>query len=307
MQGCWHVLLPGTLLWGQERLPLFDLGADDSFIDERLAEQAGLRLEPLTEPKQVLGLDGRVLVRVTHRTALLGLLVSGNHREMIRLFLIPSSSSPAILGSPWLSLHNPQIDWSAGAITGWNVACRSRCLRSALPPSSPRPADSSGKVDLASVPKAYHDLGEVFSKQWAQALPPHRPYNCTIDLQPGAPLPTSHFYNLSKPEREALKQNLSESLASGLVHPSSSPVGAGFFFVKKKDGSLRPCIDYHVLNQITSRNRYPLPLMDAAFAPLQRVRVFSKTCGSRTTSFVSWRATNGRWRLILLWVTTSIL
>lgn len=76
------------------------------------------------------------------------------------------------------------------------------------------------------------------------ALPPHHAYDCAIDLRAGAPLPTSRLYNLSKPEQEAMEKYISESLAAGLIHPSSSPVGAGFFFVKKKDGSLQPHIDY---------------------------------------------------------------
>lgn len=66
------------------------------------------------------------------------------------------------------------------------------------------------------------------------------------------------------------------ALAAGLICPSSSPAGAGFFFVKKKDGSLRPCIDYRGLNDITTRNRYPLPLLATAFELLQGASVFSK-------------------------------
>lgn len=68
-----------------------------------------------------------------------------------------------------------------------------------------------------------------------------------------------------------------ESLDAGLIRPSSSPAGAGFFFVKK-DGSLRPCIDYRGLNDITVKNRYPLPLMSSAFELLQGagLQVFSK-------------------------------
>lgn len=58
--------------------------------------------------------------------------------------------------------------------------------------------------------------------------------------------------------------------------PSSSPAGAGFFFVKKKDGSLHPCIDYRGLNDITVKNRYPLPLMSSAFELLQGARFFTK-------------------------------
>ena len=63
---------------------------------------------------------------------------------------------------------------------------------------------------------------------------------------------------------------------AGIIHPSSSPVGAGFFFISKKDKSLRPCIDYRGLNDITVKNKYPLPLISSAFVPLHGASVFSK-------------------------------
>ncbi len=63
------------------------------------------------------------------------------------------------------------------------------------------------------------------------------------------------------------------SLNGGLIRSSSSPAGTGFFFLKNKDGSLRPCI---YLNDITIRNRYPLPLMSSTFELLQGAKVFTK-------------------------------
>jgi len=117
--------------------------------------------------------------------------------------------------------------------------------------------------DLSSVPEVYHNLATVFSKHHALSLPPHRPYDCAIDLLPGAPLPSSRLFNLSRPERETMEKYIQESLAAGIICPSSSPVGAGFFFVGKKDGSLRPCIDYRGLNNITVKNKYPLPLISS--------------------------------------------
>ncbi|KAJ3594106.1 hypothetical protein NHX12_006438 [Muraenolepis orangiensis] len=64
------------------------------------------------------------------------------------------------------------------------------------------------------------------------------------------------LYNVSQPEKEAMRNYIAESLASGLIKPSSSPLAAGFFFfVAKKDGGLRPCIDYRALNDITVKNR----------------------------------------------------
>ncbi|KAF7640683.1 hypothetical protein LDENG_00023110, partial [Lucifuga dentata] len=62
----------------------------------------------------------------------------------------------------------------------------------------------------------------------------------------------------------------------GIIRPSSSPVGAGFFFVAKKDHTLRPCIDYWGVNNITLKNKYPLPLLSSVFEPLHGATIFSK-------------------------------
>ena len=69
---------------------------------------------------------------------------------------------------------------------------------------------------------------------------------------------------------------ITDSLATGLIRPSSSPLGAGFFFVEKKVKSLRPCIDFRGLNDITVKNKYPLPLIDSAFGPLHEATIFTK-------------------------------
>lgn len=69
---------------------------------------------------------------------------------------------------------------------------------------------------------------------------------------------------------------IQESLAAGLIRQSSSPAGAGFFFVAEKDGGLQPCIDYRGLNSITIKNRYPFPLIFSAFELLQGATIFTK-------------------------------
>ncbi|KAI3354810.1 hypothetical protein L3Q82_004535 [Scortum barcoo] len=102
------------------------------------------------------------------------------------------------------------------------------------------------------------------------SLPPHRPWDCPIDLLPGAPIPKARLYTISGPERKAMEDYIKTSLRSGIIRPSSSAAGAGLFFVEKKDGSLRPCIDYSALNDITIKNRYPLPLISSAFELLQQ-------------------------------------
>ncbi len=100
--------------------------------------------------------------------------------------------------------------------------------------------------------------------------------DCAIELVPGMSPPKGRLYSLSVPEREAMEKYISDSLTAGIICPSSSPAGAGFFFVAKKDGSLRPCIDYRGLNNITVKNTYPLPLMSSAFERLQGASIFTK-------------------------------
>ena len=130
--------------------------------------------------------------------------------------------------------------------------------------------------DLSDPPSVYHDLAPVFSKDRALSLPPHYPYDCAIDLLPGALRPVGRLYNLSVPEKEMMRNYISESVASGIIRLSSSPVAAGFFFVAKKDGSLRPCLDYRQLNTITVKNKYLLPLLSSTFEPLTHATVFTK-------------------------------
>ncbi|CAJ0961395.1 unnamed protein product [Ranitomeya imitator] len=100
-------------------------------------------------------------------------------------------------------------------------------------------------------------------------------YDCAIRLIPGAKLPKSRLYNISAPERQAMKDYITESLAKGHIRPSSSPIAAGFFFVKK-DGGLRPCLDFRELNQITVRDSFSLPLIPDLFNQIVGAKWFSK-------------------------------
>ncbi|KAF7642148.1 hypothetical protein LDENG_00263700 [Lucifuga dentata] len=166
--------------------------------------------------------------------------------------------------------HNPHIDWKLNAIVEWN----SFCLRSCVLPAKPPPQEVF--PDLSNVPAEYLDLKPVFSKARATSLPPHRPYDCAIDLLLGTALPKERIYPLSGPEAAAMEVYISDSLAAGIICPSSSPAGAGFFFIEKKDKSLHPCIDYRGLNDITIKNRYPLPLMLTAFESVKDSQTFTK-------------------------------
>lgn len=129
---------------------------------------------------------------------------------------------------------------------------------------------------MPELPPEYIDLTEAFSKSKASQLPPHRPNDCAIDLIPGTTSPKGRIFPLSQPESQAMKNYISEDLAQGFIRPSTSPASAGFFFVKMKDGGLRPCIDYRGLNDITIKFRYPLPLVPAAPEQLRQAKYFTK-------------------------------
>lgn len=93
--------------------------------------------------------------------------------------------------------------------------------------------------------------------------------------------------------------SLFKSLDAGMIRPSLSPAGTGFFFVEK-DKTLRPCINYRGLNVIMVRNRYSLPLISSAFELLQEATVFSKLDLSNAYHLVAFRrGMNERWRSTL--------
>ncbi|XP_054608715.1 uncharacterized protein LOC129167989 [Dunckerocampus dactyliophorus] len=138
-----------------------------------------------------------------------------------------------------------------------------------------RPDSPRSQASRSSPPRASTDTPSGMTSSFEPAGRLQLP-DCAIDLLPGAPFPSSRLYNVSKPEREALELYISTSLAAGLIRPSTSQLAAGFFFVEKKDKSLRPCIDYRALNDITVKNKYPLPLMDSAFNSLHSAKIFTK-------------------------------
>ncbi|XDV14192.1 hypothetical protein PO909_002370 [Leuciscus waleckii] len=203
-----------------------------------------IALIPCTSPLSVEAVDGRPLGtgRITHMTQELHMRTGLLHHEKIH------PHTPVILGLPWLRNHNPHLQWTTGQIVSWGESCFSRCLSTVKPLPVRSISEPRDESMLSRLPAVYHDLAEAFSKVKATQLPPHREYDCAIDLLPGTTPPRGRIFPMSQPETEAMQKNIEEELAKGFIRHSTSPVSAGFFFVKKKDGGLRPCIDYRSLN-----------------------------------------------------------
>ena len=133
---------------------------------------------------------------------------------------------------------------------------------------------SGSTTSLQDIP-VVSEYPDVFPEE-LPGLPPEREIDFPIELVPGTAPISRAPYRMSASELAELKKQLAELLDKGFIRPSASPWGAPVLFVKKKDGSLRLCIDYRQLNQMTVKNRYPLPRIDDLFDQLQGAAVFSK-------------------------------
>jgi hypothetical protein len=127
-------------------------------------------------------------------------------------------------------------------------------------------------LEEVPVVKEYLD---VFPEE-LPGMPPDRDIEFVIDLVPGTSPIAKRPYRMAASELAELKKQLEELQQSGFIRPSSSPWGAPVLFVKKKDGSMRMCVDYRALNEVTIKNKYPLPRIDDLFDQLKGAKYFSK-------------------------------
>ena len=138
-------------------------------------------------------------------------------------------------------------------------------------------ADKTVRSWWKTVPQEYHHYGVVFSETKAQHFPTRRSWDHAIDLKPDAPETLdSKTYPLPVGRQEALDEFLKEHLKKGYIRISKSPYPAPFFFVKKKDGKLRPVQDYRKLNEYTVKNKYPIPLIKELINQLVGKHWFTK-------------------------------
>ena len=116
------------------------------------------------------------------------------------------------------------------------------------------------------------EFKDVFSAAEFDQLPERRPWDHVIELTPGFKPVDCKVYPLNPKEQHALDEFLNENLRSGRIRSSKSPMASPFFFIKKKDGTLRPVQDYRKLNEMTIKNRYPLPLIQELIDKLKQSR-----------------------------------
>ena len=128
------------------------------------------------------------------------------------------------------------------------------------------------------LPSQHVDCKDAFSKAASDILPPHRPYDHKIILENAteSSLGYTPLRHQSVGELQATRQYLIDNLNKGFIEPSQAPFAAPILFVKKPNGGLRFCIDYRKLNNLTRKDRYPLPLLDETLTRMSRAKVFTK-------------------------------
>ena len=130
------------------------------------------------------------------------------------------------------------------------------------------------QVNLDNIP-VIKDFPDVFPEELPGA-PPEREVDLSIEVVQGTTPISKAPYRMAPTKLKELKTQLQELLDKGFIRPSVSPWGAPVLFVKKKDGTLRMCIDHRKINKVTVKNKYLLPRIEDLFDQLKRASVFSK-------------------------------
>ena len=300
MKADYDLLMFDAHLGGAPCVTLIDSGASCQFVSEDWVLRHGFTTLP-ADPVRVAVPNGTEYVcnRVVQTKIKLG-----SYRDTVSFRVIPLAAGfDAVLGGTWLQEHNPRIDWVLGTVEfrhrGQQVLFRRppapdpkpRTLLSALQLARavgkgcelfaaivrPDKDDGGGPADAAkaaTVDRLLRKYTGVFAVP--KGLPPEREIDHRIDLEEGATPPSRPTYRMSPVELDELKKQLAELTESGFIQPSKSPYGAPVLFVRKKDGSMRMCVDYRALNKISVKNKYPLPRIDELLDRLAGATVFSK-------------------------------
>ncbi|KAL0551689.1 hypothetical protein IC582_010778 [Cucumis melo] len=286
-------VVTGTLpVLGHYALVLFDSGSSHSFISSAFVSHARLEVEPLHHVLSVSTPSGECMLS-REKVKACQIEIAGHVIE-VTLIVLDMLNFDVILGMDWLAANHASIDCSRKEVTFNPPSMASFKFKGGGSKSLPQVISAiramlsqgtwgilasvvdtrEADVSLSSEP-VVRDYPDVFPEE-LPGLPPHREVEFAIELEPGT-VPISRApYRMAPAELKELKVQLQELLDKGFIRPSVSPWGAPVLFVKKKDGSMRLCIDYRELNKVTVKNRYPLPRIDDLFDQLQGATVFSK-------------------------------
>jgi hypothetical protein len=197
-----------------------------------------------------------------------------SHIIKTTLLVLGLENVDIILGADWMTLHQVVLDVASRIVEINSSICGSFTLFLPSQDSTQSCAFAMMELPLKKIPVVC-EYADVFPDE-LPGMPPDQDIEFVIELQPGTTPISKRPYRMPPAELAELKKQLQELLDKGFICPSTSPWGCPALFVKKKDESLRLCIDCCQLNTVTIKNKYPLPRIDVLFDQLVGAKVFSK-------------------------------
>ncbi|CAH9094254.1 unnamed protein product [Cuscuta europaea] len=289
-----HDVVTGTFLVNSKpAYVLFDSGASHSFIASKFVERT--KLEPTTKLSLNVKTASNQVVACGSVFSNVPIVISDTELpgDLIQFDL---EDIDVVLGMDWLGKYKAKIlcDEQKVVLRGPNkkrvsykAVTSKPGVKLATMQQVKRYARKGYEVYLCRIKDlnsedptidqipVVNEFPDVFPEE-IPGMPPEREVEFSIDLLPGTAPISKAPYRMAPKEMQELKEQLEELLEKGYIKPSISPWGAPVLFVKKKDGSLRLCIDYREQNKATIKNKYMLPRIDDLFDQLRGVSTFSK-------------------------------
>jgi hypothetical protein len=255
----------------QPAVVLFDSGSSHSFIASQYAARDSLPLLQTSQQYLISTPGGKVTSNQIARQVPLQM---GSKLIPTDLITLSLQGIDVILGVNWMTQHHVVLDLSSRSVEIDSPTCGSALLYLPWHDCITLSAFAVSETQLSAIP-VVREYPDVFPED-LPGMPPDRAVEFVIELQPGTAPISRPPYRMPPNELAELKVQLQELLDKGFIRPSASPWGCPALFVKKKDDTLRMCVDYRPLNAVTVKNKYPLPRIDLLFDQLAGAKVFSK-------------------------------
>jgi hypothetical protein len=244
----------------QPMIILFDSGATHSFISSKCGTKIGLDLYPTSGAYMIVTPGGKISSNQVCRSVPIQM---GRNLVRTDLLLFDLEGMDVLLGTDWMTRHRVSLDIPSRAVEIDSPDHEPTILYLPQREYSNSYAYDIEGIKLKDIPIVC-EYRDVFPDD-LPGMPPDRDIEFIIELQPGTAPISKRPYRIPPNELAELKIQLQDLLDKGYIHPSASPWGCPALFMKKKDNSLRLCVDYHPLNAVTIKNKYPLPRIDILF------------------------------------------
>ncbi|GJZ49134.1 putative nucleotidyltransferase, ribonuclease H [Tanacetum coccineum] len=258
---------------------LVDSGATHNFVADDEAKRIGINATKGSGTIKVVNSPAKAI----HRVAKDVRAKIGEWEGTIDLSVVPMDDFKVVIGLEFFDktcMVSTERDAKSGAKTLSAMQFKKGFNKSEPCYLAVTRLETDGGSSKVEVPKVIErvldEFKDVMPKELPKKLPPRRELDHTIELKTGSKPLAKAPYRMPPPELEELRNQLKELMNVGYIRPSKAPYAALVLFQRKKDGSLRMCIDYRALNKVTIKNKYHIPLIADLFDHLGKARYFTK-------------------------------